>query len=176
MSMYLPNTDLRPTGDEAAEFVDASDAESPSMVEPLGVSARPGAGSSGPLRDATCAIRLPAQDLDRARLFYAEKLGLEPSETRPGGLRYVCGETSFVVFESSGRASGDHTQMGFYVPDVDAAVAEMRTRGVVFDDAGIVDIDGNYPSTGATGERAAWFHDSEGNLIGLGQLVFEPTG
>lgn len=57
------------------------------------------------------ATRLPAQDLDRARAFYAEKLGLEPVEERPGGLRYRCGNSSFVVFQSTGRATGDHTQM-----------------------------------------------------------------
>jgi catechol 2,3-dioxygenase-like lactoylglutathione lyase family enzyme len=124
------------------------------------------------LRDASCAVRLPAQDLDRARRFYAEKLGLEPAETREGGLRYECGGTSFVVFQSTGRPSGDHTQMGFYVADVERAVAELRERGVELDDAGIVDVPGHYPSTGAVGERAAWFHDSEGNLLGIGQLVF----
>jgi predicted enzyme related to lactoylglutathione lyase len=125
-----------------------------------------------PLRDASCAVRLPAADLQRARRFYAEQLGLEPAETREGGLSYECGGTSFVVFESSGRPSGDHTQMSFYVPDIDAAVAELRERGVVFDEAGIVDIEGHYPSTGASGERGAWFRDSEGNLLAVAQLVF----
>jgi catechol 2,3-dioxygenase-like lactoylglutathione lyase family enzyme len=132
---------------------------------------------SGPLRDAQAHVRLPAQDLDRARTFYAERLGLEPVELRDGGMRYECGGTSFVVFASSGRASGTHTQMGFYVEDIDAAVAELRRRGVGFLDVegaanGIIDVAGNYPSTGASGERAAWFYDSEGNLLGLGQLVY----
>jgi catechol 2,3-dioxygenase-like lactoylglutathione lyase family enzyme/limonene-1,2-epoxide hydrolase len=132
------------------------------------------------LRDAHLGVRLPAQDLDRARAFYAERLGLEPAESRPGGLRYVCGDDSFVIFQSAGRPSGEHTQMGFYVPDIEAAVRELRDRGLVFDDVempglssrdGIVDIPGNYPSTGSVGERAVWFHDSEGNLLGLAQLV-----
>ncbi|HEX8132665.1 MAG TPA: VOC family protein, partial [Actinomycetes bacterium] len=43
------------------------------------------------LRDSDVSTRLPAQDLARARAFYAEKLGLEPVEERPGGLRYQCG-------------------------------------------------------------------------------------
>jgi catechol 2,3-dioxygenase-like lactoylglutathione lyase family enzyme len=134
------------------------------------------------LRQATIAVRLPAQDLDRARAWYADVLGLEPVEERPGGLRYVCGDSSFVVFQSQGRPSGAHTQMGFYVPDLDAAVSELRARGLVFDEVdlgglpqtdGIVDIPGAYPSTGAVGERAIWFHDCEGNQLGMGQLVFE---
>ncbi len=132
------------------------------------------------LRDASVAVRLPAQDLDRARRFYAEQLGLEPAESREGGLKYECGGGSFVVFQSTGRPSGEHTQMGFYVPDIESAVAELRARGVEFDDVqfagltvkdGIVDIPGHYPSSGAVGERAAWFRDSEGNLLGVGQLV-----
>lgn len=156
------------------------------LTEPLSTTdlwgPEPEAGpSDAVLRGARLGVRLPAQDLDRARAFYAERLGLEPAESRPGGLRYVCGDDAFVLFQSAGRASGEHTQMGFYVPDIEAAVRELRGRGLVFDDVempglsssdGIVDIPGNYPSTGSVGERAVWFHDSEGNLLGLAQLVF----
>jgi predicted enzyme related to lactoylglutathione lyase len=141
---------------------------------------------SGPLTNASSAVRLPAQDLDRARRFYADVLGLEPAETRPGGLSYECGGTSFVVYQSQGKPSGEHTQMGFYVADIETTVAELRRRGVQFEDIdvpgmrtvnGIADIEGNYPSTGAIGERGAWFHDSEGNLLGVGQLVMpQDTG
>ena len=48
------------------------------------------------------ATRLPAQDLERARRFYTEKLGLEPIEERPGGLKYRCGKRYFALFESAG--------------------------------------------------------------------------
>ena len=133
------------------------------------------------LRDSHVSTRLPAQDLDRARAFYAEKLGLEPAEERPGGLRYQCGSGQFSLFASAGRASGDHTQMAFTVDDLDAVVAELRRRGVEFEEVdvpglrtvdGIAQVEGNYPSAG-TGERAAWFRDSEGNLLGIGQPTSE---
>jgi len=129
------------------------------------------------LKDSTVATRLPAKDLARARKFYSEKLGLEPAEERPGGLRYHCGNGSFALFRSAGAASGTHTQMGWEVADLEATVAELRRRGVVFEKYdlpglktvnGIANIEGNYPSKGV-GERAAWFKDSEGNLIGIGQ-------
>jgi catechol 2,3-dioxygenase-like lactoylglutathione lyase family enzyme len=132
------------------------------------------------LRDGDVATRLPAQDLDRARAFYAEKLGLEPVEERPGGLRYECRSGQFALFESAGAASGSHTQMGWKVDDIDAVVVELRGRGVVFEEVdapglrtigGIADVEGNYPSAGGVGERAAWFRDSEGNLLGIGQAV-----
>jgi predicted enzyme related to lactoylglutathione lyase len=134
----------------------------------------------GPLAEAASAGRLPAQDLDRARRFYADKLGLEPSEERPGGLRYQCRGGTFTVFQSGGRPSGTHTQLALEVGDLEAVVAELRRRGVVFEEItdgplrtsdGIAEVTGNYPSKGGIGERAAWFHDSEGNLIGLGQAI-----
>ena len=131
------------------------------------------------LAGAQVSTRLPATDLERARRFYSEKLGLEPVEERPGGLRYQCGESSFALFESAGSASGTHTQMAWDVDDIEAAVAALRARGVVFEEYdtpglttrnGVADIAGNYPSKGV-GERGAWFRDSEGNLLGLGQPV-----
>ena len=63
------------------------------------------------LTDARVSTRLPAKDLERARRFYFEKLGLEPVEERPGGIRYQCGGSSFALFQSTGCASGTHTQM-----------------------------------------------------------------
>jgi len=130
------------------------------------------AGVFGPLSDARAAVRLPAQDLARARRWYAEKLGLEPAETRDGGLSYECGGTSFVVFASAGAPSGTHTQIAFTVADIETTAAELRARGVALLEDGIVDVAGHYPSTGATGERAIWFQDSEGNVLGVGQLVY----
>jgi catechol 2,3-dioxygenase-like lactoylglutathione lyase family enzyme len=133
------------------------------------------------LSNGRVATRLPAQDLERARAFYAEKLGLEPTEEREGGLRYVCAAGEFALFESAGAASGDHTQMGWEVDNIEATVRALRARGVVFEEYdfpglktvdGIADIDGNYPSKGR-GERGAWFRDSEGNMLGIGQPVHD---
>jgi catechol 2,3-dioxygenase-like lactoylglutathione lyase family enzyme len=132
------------------------------------------------LKQGGVATRLPAQDLERARAFYADKLGLEPTEERPGGLLYRCARGEFALFESTGAPSGEHTQMAWEVEDIEAAVAELRSRGVVFEEYdvpgletvdGIAEVSGNYPSKGGVGERATWFRDSEGNLIALGQPV-----
>jgi len=131
------------------------------------------------LKDGRVAARLPAQDLQRARAFYADKLGLEPIEERPGGLLYRFANGEFALFESAGAPSGAHTQLGWEVDDLEATVAELRSRGVVFEDIdvpglttvdGIVEVSGIYPSKGI-GERAAWFRDSEGNVLGIGQPI-----
>jgi catechol 2,3-dioxygenase-like lactoylglutathione lyase family enzyme len=63
------------------------------------------------LKDGRVATRLPAQDLQRARAFYAEKLGLEPSEERPGSLLYRCASGVFALFTSAGVSPGTFTQM-----------------------------------------------------------------
>jgi catechol 2,3-dioxygenase-like lactoylglutathione lyase family enzyme len=134
---------------------------------------------SGPLGSARAITKIPVQDLERARRFYRDRLGLEPVEERAGGLRYVCGTTEFHLYRSSGTASGASTQIGFEVDDIDAVVAELRARGVQFepfDIAGfevehdIVTVPDNYPSKGS-GERGAFFRDSEGNLLALGQAI-----
>jgi catechol 2,3-dioxygenase-like lactoylglutathione lyase family enzyme len=132
------------------------------------------------LERGAVATRLPAQDLERARAFYAEKLGLEPAEERPGGLLYRCARGEFALFESAGVPSGSHTQMGWEVEDIEATVAGLKAQGVVFEEYdlpglttvdGIVEVAGNYPSKGGVGERAAWFKDSEGNLLAIGQPI-----
>jgi catechol 2,3-dioxygenase-like lactoylglutathione lyase family enzyme len=132
------------------------------------------------LAHSDVATRLPVQDLERARAFYSDKLGLEPAEERPGGLRYRCGSGAFALFASAGAAAGTHTQMSWEVTDLEATVAALRARGVVFEEydlpglktvGGIADVEGNYPSRGGIGEKAAWFRDSEGNLLGIGQPV-----
>lgn len=84
------------------------------------------------LARARVATRLPAQDLDRARRFYAEQLGMEPVDERPGGLLYRCGGTEFAVYRSTGTSPGTFTQMGWQVEDVEAVVTELRRRGVRF--------------------------------------------
>jgi catechol 2,3-dioxygenase-like lactoylglutathione lyase family enzyme len=140
-------------------------------------------GRSDDMRaESDVSTRLPAQDLQRAKAVYAEKLGLVPSEERPGGLRCRCGSGYFVLFASAGAASGDHTQMAWEVEDLEATVGELRRRGVVFEEVdvpglktvdGIAEVEGNYPGRGGVGERGAWFRDCEGNLLGLGQPILE---
>jgi predicted enzyme related to lactoylglutathione lyase len=121
---------------------------------------------------------MPAQDLNRARQFYEQKLGLKPSDEGPdGGVMYMVGETGFLVFPSMGKASGDLTQMALDVDDVEEAARELKRMGINLEEYdlgnfkthdGIVDLPG--------GTKGAWFKDTEGNLIGIGTLVPVGTG
>jgi catechol 2,3-dioxygenase-like lactoylglutathione lyase family enzyme len=131
------------------------------------------------LENGHVATRIPVQDMERARAFYADKLGLEPVEERPGGLLYRCASGVFALYQSAGASPGTFTQMAFEVDDVVGIVAELRRRGVVFEEVdlpglktidGLAEVAGNYPSKGS-GEKAAWFRDSEGNMLGIGQPI-----
>jgi predicted enzyme related to lactoylglutathione lyase len=124
----------------------------------------------GILERAVVESTIPAHDLERARVFYAEKLGLIPASEERISLRYRLADgTRFRLFRSGGKASGAHTQMALMVDDLVAAVQELRSRGVKFEDydnPGLKTTDG-IADVGYA--RAAWFRDSEGNLIGISQ-------
>jgi catechol 2,3-dioxygenase-like lactoylglutathione lyase family enzyme len=123
------------------------------------------------LSSAPCQTALPAADLDRARRFYEGKLGFIPADVQPSGVRYeAAGGSRFLVFPSSGRASGSHTQIGFQVDDIGAEVAELRSRGVLFETYSMPEFDPKTMIATFPGTRSAWFKDTEGNLIGIVQV------
>lgn len=115
---------------------------------------------------------LPASHPERARTFYSEKLGLTPSQVQPNGdLEYETAGTRFYVTKSVGKSPGEFTQASWVVEDVDAEVAELRSRGVRFEEYDLPEmktVDGIavVPELG----RAAYFKDSEGNLLGMIQF------
>jgi predicted enzyme related to lactoylglutathione lyase len=118
---------------------------------------------------------LPARDLGRAKAFYVEKVGLQALEShfleaRNGqvGLLVGDGVRQLFVYPARARSSGEFTQAVIHVPDVRAAVEEMRGRGVEFED---YDTQETRTQNGIArtpdGGEAAWFKDSEGNLVGI---------
>ena len=120
------------------------------------------------LSDARFETALPCSDLQRAKSFYADRLGLTAADESPAGAFYEGRDgTRFVLFPSSGSASGSHSQMGFMVTDLEAEVADLKQRGVQFEE---YNFPGFNKATGIAevgGTRGAWFKDSEGNLLGL---------
>jgi integrase/recombinase XerC/integrase/recombinase XerD len=78
---------------------------------------------------------IPAQYLNRARKFYEEKLGLKPTQEQADGVLYMVGETGFLVFPSTGKASGNHTQLALDVEDLDQRnrCAKVRRKGNAVD-------------------------------------------
>jgi predicted enzyme related to lactoylglutathione lyase len=118
------------------------------------------------LSECSAVAKLPATDIERARRFYAEKLGLTGTPgAAPGNHVYQCGGSIFGLYESRGRASGTHDQMQFSVPDIAAVMRHMKARGVVFM--------GDIVEDERT--RTARFKDSEGNLLSVREVLACPA-
>jgi catechol 2,3-dioxygenase-like lactoylglutathione lyase family enzyme len=121
------------------------------------------------LRNCLVYTTLPVTDPARARAFYAEKLGLAP--TQPDGDFFECGAGTRFVISRMGSKPGGHTQMGFLVDDLAAEVKQLRSKGVVFEEYDLPSL----KTIGAIADRGdmkvAWFKDSEGNMLGLMQPV-----
>jgi predicted enzyme related to lactoylglutathione lyase len=118
---------------------------------------------------------LPARDLGRAKAFYVEKVGLQALESRflearNGQVGVVVGDgvSQLFVYPARATSSGEFTQAVIQVTDVRAAVEAMRGRGVQFED---FDTQETRTQNGIArtpdGGEAAWFKDSEGNLVGI---------
>ena len=126
------------------------------------------------LTQAKLHATIPAQDLARARTFYEAVLGLKPASVAPGGIFYeVDNGTRFLLFPSSGRASGGHTQLGFTVDDLEAEVGALRQKGVKFESYDMPQFDAATSIATFPGIRSAWFKDTEGNLLGMAQMTNE---
>src|SRR5439155_13207399 len=94
-----------------------------------------GRGGAIMLADRRCHATIPVSDVEAVRSFYEGTLGFEPLEENPAAVIYRAGSGSvFAVTRSSGRASGSHTQMGFTVDDIEDEVADLRRRGVTFEE------------------------------------------
>lgn len=117
---------------------------------------------------------IPVTSLERAKQWYSERLGLEPLEGTSQSLFYECGNDShFVLYPSTGHASGDHTQLGWHVADIEAEVAGLEARGVVFEEYDLPGLKTVNSIAPLAHGRCAWFKDSEGNMLSVTQLSAE---
>lgn len=113
---------------------------------------------------------VPVVNVDRARRFYEEQLGLEPGErTAAGGVLYHAGQSDFELSPRSEPTRNPYTVMSFEVPDIAREVSELEGRGVAFEDYDLADLKtvGHVATLGS--ERAAWFKDPEGNVLCIHQ-------
>jgi hypothetical protein len=120
------------------------------------------------LKDAPVVPYIPATDVARARRFYEEKVGLVPREEVAGGVVYECGNRSWIfLYPSAGAGTSKASQAFWQVDDVEAEVAALRERGVTFEEydmPGLKTVNG-IATAGRT--KAAWFKDSEGNILAV---------
>ena len=114
---------------------------------------------------------IATKDLNRARTFYEEALGLHLVESNPNAL----------VFETNGRmlritlvdslTPANHTVVGWEVADIEAMAAEFDGRGIVFERYPMLEQDDQGICTFPNGDRVAWFKDPDGNTLSISQTA-----
>jgi catechol 2,3-dioxygenase-like lactoylglutathione lyase family enzyme len=122
---------------------------------------------------------IPVSDLERAVSFYTDKVGLEVAERFDDPdvpadnpmVRLGAGNGTVMLYKSVGAGQTRHTLVGLNVDDIESAVAEMRGRGVTFEeyDMGEIKTENGIARMGRT--AGAWFKDPDGNIIGVAQYM-----
>ena len=124
------------------------------------------------LKNAPIVPYIPAADVARARSFYEEKVGLVPREEIAGGVVYECGGGSWIFLYPTTNAGTSKASQAFWqVADIEAEVAELKGRGVVFEEYNFPGLKTLNSIATAGGSKAAWFKDSEGNILALVQTL-----
>ncbi|SDP58314.1 hypothetical protein SAMN04487914_11855 [Arthrobacter sp. ok909] len=123
------------------------------------------------LKDSNIMAVLPAKDINRAKEFYRDKLGIEPSESmEEGSVMYSCGQgTRFLVYQTENAGTAKNTQLGWETDNLEREMEELRGRGVVFEDYNFPGLKTENGIATASWGKAAWFLDSEDNIISISQ-------
>ena len=113
---------------------------------------------------------IPVKDVERARRFYEETLGLEPKREQAGGVLYEFGERTVCFLYPTPNAGTSRASQAFWqVDDVEREVAELKARGVKFEEYDMPGMKTVGSILSAGGAKAAWFKDSEGNIMAVVQ-------
>ena len=123
------------------------------------------------LTNATIHAYIPVSDLSRARKFYEEKVGLKPKETYAGGVIYECGGATVFMYPTPNAGTSKASQAFWSVKDVEAEVAELKARGVKFEEYDMPGIAMKNSIATGGGAKTAWFKDTEGNIMAIAQRL-----
>jgi len=122
--------------------------------------------SSAPIR-----AYIPASNIARARKFYEQTIGLVPKQDYAGGVVYECGGTEVFMYPTPNAGTSKASQAFWQVKDVEAEVAELKSRGVVFEEYDMPGMTMVNSVVTAGGAKTAWFKDTEGNILAISQRV-----
>lgn len=124
------------------------------------------------LQDSPMYAYIPASDVPRARQFYEGTLGFVPKQELAGGVVYdFAGGTSCFLYPSPNAGTSKASQAFWQVGDIEREVAELKRRGVRFEDYDIPGKKDEHGIVTAGGAKAAWFKDSEGNIMAVIQSL-----
>ncbi len=125
------------------------------------------------LSTAPATTTLPAENLDRAARYYEETLGLEVERRAdmPEGFLVHAGKGSTLFLYERGRATAENTAVTFEVDDLEGVADELRSHGVKFEE---YDFPGLKTVNGIAArdvDKAAWFRDTEDNILCIHQTL-----
>jgi catechol 2,3-dioxygenase-like lactoylglutathione lyase family enzyme len=126
------------------------------------------------LRSAGLIVTIPVADLDRARGFYEDVLGFQHVETSEAGVLCRAGDGRVLLYRSTAPAPG-HTLAGFEVDQLEPIIDTLTRRGVVFEDYDVPGLRTVDHIAWIGPERAAWFRDSEGNILSISEPWSRPA-
>jgi predicted enzyme related to lactoylglutathione lyase len=113
---------------------------------------------------------IPAKDVARARQFYERKLGFKPARETAGGVVYhFASHTSCFLYPTPHAGTSKASQAFWQVADIEREVADLKARGVEFEEYDMPGVKMVNSIATAGGAKAAWFKDSEGNILALVQ-------
>jgi catechol 2,3-dioxygenase-like lactoylglutathione lyase family enzyme len=116
--------------------------------------------------DATPMIAV--KDIDRAKQFYSEKLGLEPTNETGGEFFMLkSGDTTLNVYKSEFAGTNKATLLTFDVDDIDAEVRELKAKGISFEHYDLEGLKAEGDIYSGPGMKTAWFKDPDGNILSL---------
>ena len=117
---------------------------------------------------------LPAHDIERAKRWYEEKLGLTPiADLGVAGQLYQTGGTPWLIYQTPSAGTARHTLGGWVVANIDDTMRELRAKGVTFEDYALGELGPtteNGVARDPSGGASAWFKDSEDNILALTQV------
>ncbi len=124
------------------------------------------------LKDAPVIAILPATDLERAKDFYQNKLGLTPKQLPVNDpLIFQAGNnTSLLLYYRAEGTKAEHTVAGFNVKDIGQTIKDLESKGVTFEDydqPGLKTVN-HIMDYGLA--KSAWFKDTEGNILAINQI------
>lgn len=123
------------------------------------------------LRNKSVIPTLPVVDLQRARQFYEEKLGLgEPAVANDNEVQYSAGPGASLYLYRRDQSKADHTAFAFLVEDVEQEVKELKDKGVVFEEYDMPELQTVNSIASMGPHKSAWFKDTEGNIIAIASL------
>ena len=124
------------------------------------------------LSNATIYPTLPVVDLNRAKKFYQEKLGLKLVNEDSMGAMFSAGQCMVYLYQRS-ATKADHTVAFFNVDNIESEVRDLKNKGVKFEEYDIPNMKIKTVNSIATTEgiKSAWFKDTEGNILGIGELI-----